>query len=968
MKVDMKILDIYEERLRNNLNKVIIISGERSFTFRELENYSNYISIELEKECINKVVPFYLKDNFYVLPVILGILKAGCIPLPLSNSLKVQKSIERIADVDYDLLVTDTDFLVEENSNQKILILSSKEVICKGIHSFNIRQRELENCYILCTSGTTGVPKKVFIKEDNIVWILNTFYGLVNFNSDSRFLFSTPYTFDVSLTEIFAPIFTGGILVCLESDSLGFKQINDTILKSSITHLSISPSFAELLLELDKCSAFENLKVLCIAGEQFPKSLADKLKSCIHKGCRVLNLYGPTETSIYATYFELSDNDYDCIPIGKPLEGVDIKLISEKGSIGSSGEICIGGKGLTSGYLLQPKLKKEKFRFIEDEEYYFTGDYAHFDDHNNLIFDGRKDQQVQLNGIRVELDEISSIVSEIPEIDSVRVVYHKKRIYVFYKSRSELKNEIKENLPEYVNPISIRVEEYLFSQNRKLDVSAMIEKKYFLNQEDISIGKEDVHSILIKYGVTDISDLDSLDRVRFLVDIEEHFQVEILEIDFYKLHSIDEVVLFLNRYGQKNKNKLQLEENPLNLYSPHMDEVGLLNMKYKLREYNYKSYENLILFPNCTQERLYAHKQFSLTYFDLSLKKIDLDEIIKLDAFVKKIAEKIDIFRIVAECEEGDLAFRFLKKSDFIPFLYVSNDFISQTELIDMFESSKKAPVSIILISRETSQARFYFIHHILDLFSLNKLEKIVYRVYNNLESIDSIQYSSYYDFRKFIESANSISNTTHLIDLIPITNNNIDMKKVDNIVWVAEIDYDGSRSVKDITLFSIYNICKFIIYRKQISHLTGAVSYNFREFKNFESQNIIGDVHTKIPFEIDIKDNFEDFQHRFDSLVEYYSMGMDLRMISLKGNSKGSSIMKDRWKKLNLSFNYIGEVLDRKKAISNIKVTNFEENFINLFTNKGKVFAVVNSNIFEFGDPIREEDVLNEMVRIYRC
>ena len=438
----MKILDIYQKQLNKNINKKILVSESKSLTFQELDNYSNYIAIKLENVCTNQIIPFYLKDHFYVLPVVIGILKAGYIPMPLSNSLQIKKSVERILDVTYDLLITDDDIGAKGIQNSEVLILADKEEICREVYSYNSKSKKQDICYILCTSGTTGIPKKVFVREDNIVWILNTFYSLVNFTSNSRFLFSTPYTFDVSLTEIFAPIFTGGILICLEPDLLGFKKLNDIIFNNNISHLSISPSFAELLVEIDERSVFENLQVLCVAGEQFPKSLADKLRGCIRKGCRVFNLYGPTETSIYATYYELNDIEYDRVPIGVPLNGVKIKIISETGEPSAAGELCIGGNGLTSGYVLQPDIKKEKFKLIDNEEYYFTGDYVHYDDEYNLIFDGRKDQQIQLNGIRIELDEISSIISKITKIESIRVVYYKKRVYVFYKSQYDLKSEI----------------------------------------------------------------------------------------------------------------------------------------------------------------------------------------------------------------------------------------------------------------------------------------------------------------------------------------------------------------------------------------------------------------------------------------------------------------------------------------------------------------------------------------------
>ena len=959
----LNILAIYEEQLHKNMNKKILVSETKSLTFQELENYSNYIAIEITKVCINQAIPFYLKDHFYVLPVVLGILKAGYIPMPLTNSLQLNKSVERVSDVPYDLLITDDTMGAKQVQNSEILILTDMEGICQKVYSYNTKPRKHDICYILCTSGTTGVPKKVFVREDNIVWILNTFYNLVNFTSNSRFLFSTPYTFDVSLTEIFAPIFTGGILICLEPDLLGFKKLNDIIFNTNISHLSISPSFAELLVEIDKRSVFANLKVLCIAGEQFPKSLAEKLRDYIRKGCRVFNLYGPTETSIYATYHELSDIEYDCVPIGVPLNGVKIKILSDAGEVASAGELCIGGNGLTSGYLLQPDIKKEKFKLIDNEEYYFTGDYVHYDNKFNLIFDGRKDQQIQLNGIRVELDEITSTVSKIAMIDSVRVVYHKKRIYVFYKSQYDLKSEIETNLPEYLNPIVIKVKEYIFSQNRKLDAEAMIKKNYNHNEDFNSKAREEIYEILSQYGVVNVSDLDSLDSLRFIFDLEKNFNVNISEGELYKLRTIDEILSFIkNIKDEKNKN------DSVDLKPCSSTELSTINIKYKLNNYIYATYEDSLLSPNCTQERLFNNSQLSMVYFDLSLKKFDFKEVLQLDVLIRALGEKIDVLRMVAEQKEEKLNFKFLSKSGFQPCIFINKKFPIKEKLLEICKDCDTVPVSLIFISEDTLKARFYFIYHVVDLFSLNRVEKMVYQVYDNFENIQHIKSSSFYAFRKFIEKVNSLPKISELTNLVPNTSHELFLTCLDNTVWVAEFAC-SLKKVKDIILFSIYHVCKYILLVQGIPNITGAVSYNFREFKDFDSQDIIGDVHTKIPFELNKNDNYEDFESRFDSLLDIYSTGIDIRLISLKRNEEGmQNIMNEKWNKLNLSFNYIGETFDVNKTVLSIKEMKFESNFINLFTNKGKVYGIVSSDVFEAKNALKEDhNTMADLIKIIK-
>ncbi|MBF0778636.1 hypothetical protein E4T82_07855 [Streptococcus cuniculi] len=219
--------------------------------------------------------------------------------------------------------------------------------------------------YIICTSGTTGIPKKVFLTSENICWLLQEFYKIVNFNSESRFLFTTPYTFDVSLTEIFCPVFTGGTLICYESGVSSILNMKKLLVANNISHLSLSPSFAETLVDTNGSDIFESLSALCLAGEIFPGTLANKLRSVIDKGCRVFNLYGPSETTIYATYYELENKDYQVVPIGQPLPGVNLQFDSMV-QLGEDEqvELFIGGKGVSAGYLLQPELDSEKFVIV----------------------------------------------------------------------------------------------------------------------------------------------------------------------------------------------------------------------------------------------------------------------------------------------------------------------------------------------------------------------------------------------------------------------------------------------------------------------------------------------------------------------------------------------------------------------------------------------------------------------------
>lgn len=487
----MPILEKFNYYLNRNPKKKAVISKHMSLTYRDVDNVSNYLAGKLLGVSKKEIVPFYLNNTLYVLPVVLGIIKSGKIPLPITNSLSAEKSLERISDIDYDILIIDneTDFL---KKNIKYIIVRSDYINTDKINVIGNR-----NIYIICTSGTTGIPKKVFLTENNLDWLLETFYEIVDFSEESCFLFTTPYTFDVSLTEIFAPVYRGGTLICYDggiNDMCNMKRILE---ENKITHLSLSPSFAETLVEVNNISAFESLKAICIAGEMFPAALANRMRKIISNGSRVFNFYGPSETTIYATYYELQDMEYNVVPIGKPLPGVEIKVVyDEMYEMGNGvGELYIGGSGVSDGYKLNPELYSEKFVKFNENKFYKTGDFVYYKG-SELVFESRKDSQVQINGIRVELDEVKSIVDALEEIQSSRVAFYKKKLYIFYISNKDMKSEILENLPTYISPTIIKVSEYFLNQSRKLDVDKMLKRFYF---EDTYMSNNKVEKKLLIY-------------------------------------------------------------------------------------------------------------------------------------------------------------------------------------------------------------------------------------------------------------------------------------------------------------------------------------------------------------------------------------------------------------------------------------------------------------------------------------
>ena len=927
----MPILEKFNYYLNRNPKKKAVISKHMSLTYRDVDNVSNYLAGKLLGVSKKEIVPFYLNNTLYVLPVVLGIIKSGKIPLPITNSLSAEKSLERISDIDYDILIIDneTDFL---KKNIKYIIVRSDYINTDKINVIGNR-----NIYIICTSGTTGIPKKVFLTENNLDWLLETFYEIVDFSEESCFLFTTPYTFDVSLTEIFAPVYRGGTLICYDggiNDMCNMKRILE---ENKITHLSLSPSFAETLVEVNNISAFESLKAICIAGEMFPAALANRMRKIISNGSRVFNFYGPSETTIYATYYELQDMEYNVVPIGKPLPGVEIKVVyDEMYEMGNGvGELYIGGSGVSDGYKLNPELYSEKFVKFNENKFYKTGDFVYYKG-SELVFESRKDSQVQINGIRVELDEVKSIVDALEEIQSSRVAFYKKKLYIFYISNKDMKSEILENLPTYISPTIIKVSEYFLNQSRKLDVDKMLKRFYF---EDTYMSNNKVEKkiadILLKFGSMHLTDLDSLDLVKFFIEIEDTFNIKIKDDDTYKLKDIESITDYVScnkKYYKENKQNTQ-------------NKCDAINLEYCLSKQNTNANPEIIM-ATPTQLRLYKKGQYRTIYFDLNLKNVSNNEILKLEFVFKNLSEKIDLLRMVINKFDKKIEFRLLENVSYNPNIIILNELPNESILQEKLEKMDKIQIPVIVISVEQKKARVYFPYHSIDASSINKLEKIIFECYENEKNIRFVHESSLQEFEKYKEKKAHIGLTTDILEKIPIMKDIIDFNRIREGTQVYKVNMRGNDTKSDVYLYSVYLICRCILCEYELENISGGLSYDYRNYKEFNSKDLIGDIHKKVPFEIKKNDKFENFIINFSNLLNIYSEGIDFYDISIRRRDIEGNYVREAIKKICLSINYLGEVLDVDNKINQLKSNQFEKNFINIFTHKEQCYYVLGSHL----------------------
>lgn len=965
----MRLINLFRRKVKDTPNRIAVFSNTRVLTYQDLDHLSNKICSFLISKTIKEIIPIHLNYDINILPVVLGILKSGKTILPIIRQLDFDKSINRINDLDFDLVISDT---VESNTDRDFSINNIEDIYrntSEKIQMFNERKIKSDNnnVYIICTSGTTGNPKKIAIDEKRLYQVLNEYYKIVNFNKESIFLLSTPYTFDVSLTEIFSPIVGEGMLYCLDDSSDKFELIhilNGKKCRRKVSHLSLSPSYTKLLLDIEGQMIFDHLYSLSVAGEPFSIGLAKSLFPVIENGLNVFNFYGPSETTIYATYHKLNGKEEGVVPIGKPIEGFSIHILDKnnnkvKGN--AIGEIVISGVGVNSGYIGNQELTSKLFFEFNNKLSYKTGDFANYNKEGEIVFKYRKDHQVNINGVRIELAEIADLVQSIEKIIDVKVNCFENKIYVFYIAQSELRKEIQSVIPTYIKPIIIKVDQFELNSNRKLDYKKMRERYLEYNtdqQPDNEVNQimTTITDLLKQYKALEIDDLDSLDKIRFFMDIEDEFDVSFSEYTILELHTVEKLLRFL----LYNKTNFVVDG-----FMDSSDHSSLINLRYILDNYYYGINDKTIE-ASCSQKSLIKKNKTSVDWLDIKFSDNDRSKIISnLKKIFLSISERIDFFKLYGLIQGRGF---FLKQSICIdPIVLAVENFPNEKELVNLVYSYKRCPIYLVLYSDKLRLLRIYFFYHSLDASSKNLLENCLNKVFRQELLIGDLPESSFGQYMEYIRTINESLSDQELLQLVP-KSNKIPLESLsDNQVWMASFEcYETT--TRNITLSSIYCISKCLFSSfSTINSVTGQIAYTIRDYYQTTLNNTIGDIHATIPFEIFREDSWHDFIRSFEEILDRYRKGIDLKYCYYDVNRKDSEYyveFKKYWSQLNISFNYIGEILDIRSIIDEIKSMSFKQNYITIFSHRKTIYLVCHGNILPEGEYSCVKDDQNVLVR----
>ncbi len=597
------VIDVFQQQVKNTPDKVAISFEGTEITYKDLDIKSNNVANILVKNGVKKsdIVAIFMPKSLEFFINMIGILKAGATYLPLDIEFPDTRVNYILTDSKAKLCITDEESKTRISTSVNTL---TNEEISKKIIDGNkpgIKIEPDDNCYIIYTSGTTGDPKGVVVTHKNVINYTYAFQTEFKLTSSKDVVLQqfTP-SFDAFVEEFYPALLNGiKILSVSKQTILNFNKLGELIKENKVTLISCSPL---LLNELNKINDFKTVKNYISGGDVLKKEYYSNLL----ENANVYNTYGPTETTVCSTYHKCNKNEQQNIPIGKTIANYKNFIVSEDNNIlpkGCIGELCIGGKGLTKGYLNNPLLTASKFVILHNlnEDVFKTGDLCRFNENDEIEFVGRKDDQIKIRGYRVSLAEIEKMLCMYPLINNAIVTdfndaNNKKKHCAYYIgedsiTKKEIKEYLKKVLPAYMIPdVYIKVNEFKMTINGKIDKASLpnpnklgtkldtefVPAKTDLEKKLVEIWGEilNIKQISIEDNLFELG-ADSLSIIDFLtLAVNENLNINAQDI--YINQTIKKIAEKIDHHSMQNN-------NPDEMYKTmDVNELELINHRKKI--------------------------------------------------------------------------------------------------------------------------------------------------------------------------------------------------------------------------------------------------------------------------------------------------------------------------------------------------------------------------------------------------
>ncbi|MFB9278028.1 amino acid adenylation domain-containing protein [Cohnella cellulosilytica] len=517
---ELTLPELFRRQAGRTPDRIAAVFEAERLTYRELEARANRVARRLLARGLRSGEPVGLmtERSPAMLAGVLGILQAGGAYVPLPPDFPAERlrymadnagirmvcaqasGLEAAAEACPGAELIDLDGVAENEESlvavpREISAAAPEELLATepyGAPDVAISPEQI--AYILYTSGSTGRPKGVMIRHRSVMNRIHWMQRTYSLGEQDVILQKTPYSFDVSVWELFWWMLSGSSAAFLapgaEKDP---GQLMKAIAANGVTTMHFVPSMLAAFLEAAQGEQPEalreklgTLRYVFASGEALHKAHVDKFYALLRRaglsGTKLVNLYGPTEATVDVTAYECEpDSELEYVPIGKPIDNTAIYIVGEGDQaqpIGVPGELCIAGVQLASGYANQPELTAERFvpnPFVPGTRMYRTGDRARWTADGQIEYLGRIDDQVKIRGYRIELGEIERMLLTHEAVSEAAVTVANdgtggKRLVAYIVAdgtctSGELRKHCGERLPDYMIPA-------LFAQLERMPLTA----------------------------------------------------------------------------------------------------------------------------------------------------------------------------------------------------------------------------------------------------------------------------------------------------------------------------------------------------------------------------------------------------------------------------------------------------------------------------------------------------------------
>jgi amino acid adenylation domain-containing protein len=483
----VSVLDLVGEAAARRPSAVAVVDAAATVTYAGLLSTAAAVRDDLLRQGCGpgEVVAIAAPRGAGVAAAVLGVWATGAAYLPLDPDHPAPRLAYQLADSGCRWVIGD-DLPAECRAGRTVLpVPRAGGDAVTAVPYPTVRSPE-DPAYLIYTSGSTGQPTGVVLSHRNLANVVRHFATRLPVGAEDSTLWLTTFAFDISALELFLPLVAGGrVVLCPDELRAQPQRLIELVERADVSIVQATPTTWRLAAPHAR-GRLTGRTVLC-GGEPMSAALARQLRAT---GARVLNVYGPTETTIWSTVAEVPDTGE--VTIGTPIANTRAFVLGARGGqqpVGLTGELCLAGEGVATGYHARPELNARRFR--SDPvlgRHHRTGDLARWRPDRTLELLGRVDRQVKLRGRRIELGEVEAALETHPAVAAAAVVLHgdpssdgQLVAFVVAPSRPGIDAEIwahaARELPRYSVPSRVvALPQLPTTANGKTDTRALVER------------------------------------------------------------------------------------------------------------------------------------------------------------------------------------------------------------------------------------------------------------------------------------------------------------------------------------------------------------------------------------------------------------------------------------------------------------------------------------------------------------